>query len=243
MWYSAPVCFNDPYDCDFAIDENDTINTLLSSSFVGDNTIKMGSPEWTAAYIAAKKNFPILLNEFNCIKSSIGIACLSENYDSVLMWSHYANNHKGMCIEYNLVDFNRVLGFTPIPVIYSKERNVLRKLRVNSLDQDIMDFFIKSLVCKEDSWKYENEWRIVRDDKACSNQWNEEKHGALLDSISPTSVILGYNAEPQFEEKKKKKCKYEGVRVYKMEKGTDNYMMKKSNCWNNGGNKRGFAMT
>ena len=31
MWYSAPVRFNDPYDCDFAIDEPATIDSLLRS--------------------------------------------------------------------------------------------------------------------------------------------------------------------------------------------------------------------
>lgn len=224
MWYSAPSCFNDPYDCDFSIDEPATINSLLSS-IARDNNMKRGSSAWKKAYIAAKKEFPSFINTINSMKSSMGVACLSENSDNVLMWSHYANNHKGMCVEYNLMDFNRVLSFTPIPVIYSDERNVLKRLRVNSIEQDIMSFFNKSLVYKEKSWNYENEWRIVRDEKACGDHWNNEKHGALLDSVCPVSIILGCNAAPQFEDEIKTKCKKEGIRVYKMEKGTGNYEM------------------
>lgn len=224
MWYSAPSCFNDPYDCDFSIDESATINSLLLS-IARNNNMKRGSEAWNNAYIAAKKQFPSFINTINSMKSSIGVACLSENSDTVLMWSHYANNHKGMCVEYNLLDFNRVLRFTPIPVIYSKERNVLRKFRVNSVDQDILSFFYKSLVCKEESWKYENEWRIVRDNEACGDKWNYEKHGALLDSVRPISIILGCNAEPVFEGEIKAKCKYEGIQVYKMEKRTGDYEM------------------
>lgn len=30
------------------------------------------------------------------------ISCFSERKDSLLMWSHYANSHKGFCVEYDL---------------------------------------------------------------------------------------------------------------------------------------------
>ena len=33
--------------------------------------------------------------------------CLSENPKSILMWSHYASQHEGFCIEY---DFNKAIG-------------------------------------------------------------------------------------------------------------------------------------
>ena len=224
MWYSAPICFNDPYDCDFTIDKRATINSLLVS-IAQENNMKKGSAAWKEAHIVLEKEFPNLSKTIDNLKSSMGVACLSENYDTGLMWSHYANNHKGICVEYNLMDFNRLLRFTPIPVIYSKEKSVLRRLRYRYVDYDITSFYIKSLVYKEESWKYENEWRIIREDKACGEQWNDEKHGALLDSVRPVSVILGCNAEPEFEEKIKTNCKSQGIRVYKMVKGTSDYGM------------------
>ncbi len=39
------------------------------------------------------------------------IACLTETEDSLLMWSHYANNHCGMCVEYDLLSINEQLKF------------------------------------------------------------------------------------------------------------------------------------
>lgn len=224
MWYSAPVCFNDPYDCDFAIDEPATIDSLLSS-IARDNNIKRGSSAWKNAYIATKKEFPSFRNAIISMKSSMGVACLSENYDTILMWSHYANNHKGICVEYSLIDFVRCLSLTPIPVIYTKEKSVLSNLRVNSIEKDMMDFFLKSIVHKDSTWEYENEWRIVRDNKACGEKWNNEKHGALLESVRPESVTLGCNVKPQFEDEIKAKCKSEGIRVHKMVKGMSDYGM------------------
>lgn len=224
MWYSAPICFNDPYDCDFAIDESATIKSLLCS-IARETKMKKGSVAWRNAYIATKKEFPSLIKTFDSMKSSMGVACLSESSNAMLMWSHYANNHKGMCVEYRLIDFVKKLNFSPIPVIYSKEKSVLKSLRLNSIDSDVTEFFIKSIVYKDIAWEYENEWRIVRDSNACGKQWDSEKHGALLDSIQPASVILGCNAKNEFEEYINAKCKSKGIRVYKMVKGKANYGM------------------
>ena len=38
------------------------------------------------------------------LKDAVRVVCLSETYDSMLMWSHYARNHTGYCIEY---EFNK----------------------------------------------------------------------------------------------------------------------------------------
>ena len=37
-------------------------------------------------------------------KSAIGIASLTETYDSSLMWAHYASNYSGICVEYSTQD-------------------------------------------------------------------------------------------------------------------------------------------
>jgi hypothetical protein len=35
------------------------------------------------------------------LKDSLRICCFSEQPDSILMWSHYAQDHKGFCVEYS----------------------------------------------------------------------------------------------------------------------------------------------
>lgn len=96
-------------------------------------------------------------------------------YDSLLMWAHYANNHRGMCVEYELMEINKQLGFSPVPVIYSD-----RKVKFNSINQDAVETdttrnFIESLTSKSPEWSFEKEWRIIRDDGACGKNWDIEK--------------------------------------------------------------------
>lgn len=45
-------------------------------------------------------------NNIEKIANKIKIASLSENNTNIPMWKHYADNHKGLCIEYDISNFN-----------------------------------------------------------------------------------------------------------------------------------------
>lgn len=94
------------------------------------------------------------------------IGCICTNYKNKLMWSHYADSHKGFCIEYDysdlIVDDHTVL---PLPVIYSDERPLIswKAALNNSLEnvEEAVVQFTKGLLTKDNIWSYENEWRIL----------------------------------------------------------------------------------
>ena len=80
------------------------------------------------------------------------VYCLTPIPDSTLMWSHYAENHKGICLEFQLD--NPVFGsaqevkylssypkWTPLSLMNSNEPHVL--------------------LTKSDDWQYEREYRII----------------------------------------------------------------------------------
>ena len=66
--------------------------------------------------------FPLLVNYVN--KRTSTISCFSETIESVTMWSHYANYHKGFALEYNLRDtlLNSIPNVGIFPVIYDNKR-------------------------------------------------------------------------------------------------------------------------
>lgn len=38
------------------------------------------------------------------VRKNTGIYCFTKSEDNILMWSHYANEHKGICLEFDHSD-------------------------------------------------------------------------------------------------------------------------------------------
>ncbi|HHX67478.1 MAG TPA: DUF2971 domain-containing protein [Gallicola sp.] len=110
---------------------------------------------------------------FNIIDNQFGVASLTTSFNNPLMWSHYANSHKGICIEYDLSEELKnveSLKSLLIPVRYSNERVTIDYTLMDKIDSnnivakgknDILKFFISGLYTKHDVWKYEDEWRSI----------------------------------------------------------------------------------
>lgn len=226
MWYSAPCNFNDVFDCDIFINEEKIFNDFLK--LIPDKrTVRVGSKIWIELKSIIRKEIKKLRYDFDASKYKIGVSCFSESEDSLLMWAHYANNHRGMCVEYNLLDINSVLDFSAIPVIYSENQACFDFFDEESIEKDTSKLFIESLSSKSPEWSYEKEWRIIRDQEACGDKWNSDKKGALLDMISPRSVILGCVAEAEFAKEVKDYCSINKINLYKMEKDSSQYKLNK----------------
>lgn len=87
-----------------------------------------------------------------------GILSLSRNYDSLLMWSHYASSGAGYVIgldsKNSFLNRVNVTGalISPKPIIYSSQRSVLKFFEENFIEKFI---FRKPL-----EWCYEEEERL-----------------------------------------------------------------------------------
>ncbi|MDO4446497.1 MAG: DUF2971 domain-containing protein [Bacillota bacterium] len=227
MWYSAPCNFNDVFDCDISVSEADIFNSALQ--IIPDKReVRKGSPMWRQLKQVINKEIRSLRDTFENMKRTAGISCLSESYESMLMWAHYANNHSGMCVEYELMKINEQLGFSPVPVIYNNERVKFSSINQDRIESDMVKVFVESLTSKSFEWSYEKEWRIIRDEDACGDRWDIQKKGALLDMIRPRSIILGCMVKPEFEKIVREYCQEYRVNLYKMEKDLYLYRLKKS---------------
>ena len=226
MWYSAPCNFNDVFDCDVSTNEKALFESFLKADPQG-RRIRQGSSGWMNLKGVVHKQIHNLQEEFEETKRTTGISCLSESDSSLLMWAHYANNHKGMCVEYELLKISDQLKFTPVPVIYTNDRVTLSSLESENLDRDTMKIFVESITTKSSEWNYEKEWRIIRDEAACGTRWNKADKGALLEMIRPTSITLGCRADGNFEKSVRKYCEKEKVTLYKMGKNKDKYQLDK----------------
>ena len=48
-----------------------------------------------------RKNIQNLESEFHAVISKAGVFCVAERPDNLLMWSHYGDQHKGICLEFD----------------------------------------------------------------------------------------------------------------------------------------------
>lgn len=91
---------------------------------------------------------------------------LAEVPDHPLMWSHYANGHRGCAIG---IEFDGDLNGHLHPVTYSDKQVYFPLGAVSALlasrdaeDGDCVRKILKSLSVKAKYWSYEQEWRIWR---------------------------------------------------------------------------------
>lgn len=138
---------------------------------------------------------PVMRQQFLAtINSTIGVFCMTAAHDSLLMWAHYADKHRGFVIEFNREHafFNRKRGPNDefnqlLPVFYSQTRP--NDFLVN---MDVTSVFLT----KSKDWSYEQEWRILCPLSART----EHRNGMYLYGFPPecvTGVILGCKiAEP-----------------------------------------------
>lgn len=91
----------------------------------------------------------------------VGVTCFSKNNSNLLMWSHYADSHKGICLEFDstLEPFSKsfeVIYDSNIPVI---ESDLLFQ------EEHSLESFRKLLSFKSKDWEHEEEVRLLHREK------------------------------------------------------------------------------
>src|ERR1700693_6285270 len=164
IYCSDPSSVNDPWDFQPWFDYRPILNNpdniermlALFRSTAGaallDNPIRpifedriRRSPEELREFVEA---FSRRLAETLCKRR---IYCLTPFSNSTLMWSHYALNHPGICLEFNV---NNDLFRTARPVTY-------RSTYPEWTLQDTEDQVMQLVLTKSMDWQYEREFRLI----------------------------------------------------------------------------------
>lgn len=174
IWLSKPNALNDPYDCSFDITDEDLCQ-LFGSEIKNQDIIvaelfkKLEDDGKIEIVKSLRKMFDDrneqLIQEFSTKSKDAfqRIFSLTERNDSVLMWTHYARNHTGFCIEYDASPdlwegyFLRCVH----PVVYTDSLiNIGRFLISENAWEQFISFMLPAFFKAKD-WEYEQEWRFV----------------------------------------------------------------------------------
>ncbi|WP_461481787.1 DUF2971 domain-containing protein, partial [Porticoccus sp.] len=95
LYYASRSDFNDPIDSHphFENDVNKQSLAKLLEYFTNNKGINPSTISVDDAQSEIERNIERRLDD-------TGVLSMSSSYDSPLMWSHYANNHKGVCLGF-----------------------------------------------------------------------------------------------------------------------------------------------
>ena len=91
------------------------------------------------------------------VTAHVGIGSFCEAHDNELMWAHYADQFRGICIAYN---FRQLLGELPDDVHFTRMNYAERMPVVGVSRQDPEVLARRVLSYKNYRWVYEREWRM-----------------------------------------------------------------------------------
>jgi tetratricopeptide (TPR) repeat protein len=158
---------------------------------MGSDIDKAGSEE--EAYALMHDGFAADRKTAERMRSEIGVLSLAGRPDSLLMWAHYADQHRGFLIEFDPAhEFFRQRQSRNDPFHHLRRVRYRRERPSREID-DFVD--ASTLLTKSTDWSYEMEWRmLIRFPRFAHEVFRRRGQVVHLVSLPPsciTSVILG----------------------------------------------------
>ena len=166
IYLSNTTNFNDPWDCrpwydSSQIDDPEYADRLVNHLYqaarkrtphISEEEHKQKAAQLRAsreALIATMDQMSSIAVE---IKKRYRVFCLTTKPSNILMWSHYATNHQGICIEFSCEN-----------LVFSGAFKVQYAERYPAFDfmDDSEERVLQPLVWKSDAWAYEDEYRLI----------------------------------------------------------------------------------
>lgn len=121
------------------------------------------------------------------------------------MWSHYTNNHQGICVEYTkeLFKYFKSLGnyLANSKIEYSDEPPTIDNL------ENLESKAKKMLFNKQSEWKYEKEHRVILNSKNVTDY-------IPIDSKFIKAVYIGSKCQTNLENKIIEICNINSIKKY-----------------------------
>lgn len=195
MRIASRTGYNDPFEMQYQWDNNlnvatvlPCINRQLFAKFTGlppnadDQQISEQIERLLSQANATRRLNQSLDELYRLMGERIRICSFMNRNDSLTMWSHYANEHRGICVGFkrqnlsnlicsfynqsncikwkNVKYEERIPRFHPIRV-FMKDHNNSKPLNVGELSETTMEKFYDTLITKGKMWESEGEIRMI----------------------------------------------------------------------------------
>jgi Protein of unknown function (DUF2971) len=224
VYYANPLSFNDPLDSRPEIEVDVPLSDLVKTCYrmllerlaTDEAKKKIYEFRYLSSEYGDYKTDKDAENHYvrslvRCIKDSLnalygkfGVFSLAKKWNCHLLWSHYADNHRGLCVEYDASDN---ACFDLRKVRYGTSRSVkiseLFAWKVSGSKLAENSVFETIFLAKAPAWRYESEFRDIRAQHGvCSSPMTVKAvhFGMRCDTAVKTAVVKLYsNVDPSID--------------------------------------------
>lgn len=170
IFFSSPSAFSDPFDCAITPDIIDPTDDDVASA-MEDLRKRPGQPSsviaeyeslpWEELRRKVRDGMATAVRELTRqIAERNGVACFTTKNDNLLMWAHYADAHRGICLAYR-AKYEPFVGKLHY-VNYVREVPHVSYAMCNNEPgaDDLLRILYRT---KSYEWHYEEEWRAFYD--------------------------------------------------------------------------------
>lgn len=208
VWLAEISSLNDPFECSIQFDNDECLRSFygshkfreifnvvsgenLSQSEI-DRLTKSQEPYEEYLALFKEKGYELKVSPEEQLKKvqsrwdeivkernrNLKICSFSLVKHSLLLWSHYSQDHKGIAIEYDFIDSGSIRAFIQ-PIIY---RDQIHKIGLFE-EYNTMNMVASGLI-KSKEWSYEREWRITSFKQS-------EEFSSKMHVPQPLAIYLG----------------------------------------------------
>ena len=177
--FSDPLSFNDPFDCSVKL-----LKFTINPQKLDKNLTKLKSRVSRAEYRETKRRLLDKSHQEKLFKEkrrNYKLSCFSKKNDDILMWSHYAEKHTGICIGFDFKKFDAD-KYILCPVNYIDK---IKEFDGNLRFEKVIYYW---LTTKSSIWEYEEEIRAIKFSPS-----NETYEFADFPKNSIKEIIFGCN--------------------------------------------------
>ncbi len=213
--FTCPTDFNDPFEFHTGLIKADIDSNYMDTLFY-PRLSSFTEIEIAEVKKEVLKDAEKLINDFRKVmeyqKKSFKVTSFSNEFDEILMWSHYGDKHGGICVGFlssafasnDLMPVNYVKDFQPINYLEDKE-----------------GAFNYWMTTKYKKWNYENEVRLLNP---------TETEFAYFDLSMVTEIIFGCQVDNDVIKETIAKLVtygYDHVNFYKIEQFDNEFKLKR----------------
>ena len=180
IFYPSPKDFNDPFDCKphFVFKASPLKRMRYARELVavrGRNLSKYERKLLVKQGLSVESYHKAHERFLENLGKRVGVLSLSAKFENILLWSHYAQSHTGVCIEFLR---SGLLETSALKVHYSADYPELDFFKVDGAmerggqvareaEREAVE---KISLTKSVEWEYESEWRIIDSSRGRGSQ-------------------------------------------------------------------------